>query len=699
MPTPNKNVFYTRDVGAEFHMSMTSSITDEVKQRIDIVEMVNRYTPLKRAGSIYKGQCPFHNERTPSFVVFPNTGTWHCFGACGTGGDVFSFVMRKENLEFREALQLLAKQAGIDLDEREDGQGSRQRAGVFEVNEAATSYFEQLLLHSPAAAAARGYLERRGIDQATTAQFRLGYALESWSGLRDFLLEKGFTLELLVEAGLVKRNEERNSTYDMFRNRVIFPIRDRQGRVLGFGGRVLDDGVPKYLNTGETPVFHKSHIVYGLDLAQRVIRERDQVVIVEGYMDVIAAHQFGFANVVACMGTALTGEQLRQLQHYTDNFVLALDADAAGQAATIRSLNQARQSLMRVRKPVVTPGGVRLEERLGANLFITTMPEGKDPDEVIRRDPARWQAAVAGAKPLVDFYFDIVAAHSDLTSARGKGQAVAELTPLIAELGDEIERQHYSQRLSRLVQIDEMTIAGRVQASARTQQAEAQRQRPGAARGRSGEEVPPPDLLDSGMPAAGAQPAGARKGAAAGDRVDHEDYLLAILISDGSLLVWLAGAADRLQLGAIRSDDWRNVENQEIFRALKRYLGGDEPWDVELFQDALAPQLHGRLARLLAYAALLPQPNVLALREDAMKVLVRMRIDRLQAETATIKYLLDDLQRAGEREAVRELFRLNNQHLRQLSHLQQVITRLPQELQPRSRPTEGLRIVMGGNGK
>ena len=276
---------------------------------------------------------------------------------------------------------------------------------------------------------------------------------------------------------MVKRNEERNSTFDMFRNRVIFPIRDRQGRVIGFGGRVMDDGVPKYLNTSETPVFHKSHVIYGLDLAQRAIRERDQVVIVEGYMDVIAAHQFGFANVVACMGTALTPEQLRQLQRYTDNFVLALDADTAGQQATMRGLNQARQSLVRVRKPVVTPGGVRLEDRLGANLAITTMPEGKDPDDVIRADPQRWQAAVDAAKPLVDFYFDVVASTEDLGSARGKGLAVAELAPLIAELGDEIERQHYVQRLSRLVQVDEITIAGRVQAAARTQQASAERQR------------------------------------------------------------------------------------------------------------------------------------------------------------------------------------------------------------------------------
>ena len=448
---------------------MVGSVTDEVKQRVDIVELISRYTPLKRAGSVYKGNCPFHSERTPSFVVFPHSGTWHCFGACGTGGDVFSFIMRKENLTFREALEVLATQVGVELAPPGGDERGEQRSRLYEANEAAAAYFQHTLAHHAAASEARTYLQRRGIDDETAATFRLGYALPGWSSLRDALLERGFTLDLLLEAGLVKRNEERQSTYDAFRNRVIFPICDRQGRVIGFGGRVLDDSAPKYLNTAETPLFHKSHVVYGLDLAHRTIRERDQVVIVEGYMDVIAAHQHNYTNVVACMGTALTTEQLQQLQRQTNNFVLALDADAAGQQATIRGLNQARQALARVRKPVVTPGGkVQLEERLGANLFITTLPEGRDPDDVIRQDAPLWEQIVAAAKPLVDFYCDVVAHQSDLTSARGKGEAVAELTPLIAELSDDIERQHYIQRLSRMVQIDELTIASRVQASART---------------------------------------------------------------------------------------------------------------------------------------------------------------------------------------------------------------------------------------
>ena len=388
-------------------MTMNENVTDEVKQRLDIVDVVSRYVQLKRNGSVYKGLCPFHSERTPSFVVFPQTGTWRCFGACGTGGDLFSFVMRKENLDFRDALEMLAAEAGIELNKQENI-GDAPRAPLYDVNEIAANYFVHILQHHPGAKQAREYLAQRGIDQATCELFRLGFALDSWSGLRDHLLGQSSSVEVLLEAGLIKQNEERNSTYDMFRGRLIFPIRDRQGRVIGFGGRVLDDSIPKYLNTSETALFHKSHVVYGLDLAHRAIREQDQVVIVEGYMDVIAAHQHGFANVVACMGTALTPEQLRQLQRHTDNFVLALDADAAGQQATVRGLNQARQSLSRVRKPIVMPSGaVRFEERLGANLFITTMPNGKDPDDVIRENPANWSEIVRSAKPLVDFFMHL----------------------------------------------------------------------------------------------------------------------------------------------------------------------------------------------------------------------------------------------------------------------------------------------------
>jgi DNA primase len=673
------------------------SISDEIKQRIDIVELISRYTPLKKAGSTYKGLCPFHSERTPSFVVYPSSGTWHCFGSCGTGGDIFSFLMKKENLDFRDALQTLAQQAGVTLDEGPGDSGQSRRALIYEANSAAAAYYRQILLTHPGAAAAREYLAARGIDAATIETFQLGFSLDQWSALRDHLLAQKVSIDLLLEAGLVKHNEARDSTYDAFRGRVMIPIRDRLGRVIGFGGRVLDGSQPKYLNTAESPVFHKSHVIYGLDMAYQAIRDANKVVIVEGYMDVIAAHQYGFANVVACMGTALTPDQLQQLQRYTSNYVLALDADAAGQQATIRGLNQARQSLARVRKPTVGSGGLRIEERLGAALYIAAMPEGRDPDDVVRQDPHLWQQIIDQAKPLVDFYFTAVVSQIDLSSAREKGAAVAELAPLIAELNDEVERESYVQKLSRMVQIDERTIAGRVQAAARTAHAPTP-ERSGERSSRfgivrrsaskaqvdaesGGGEAP---FVPEASPVAPV--------AAKASRLETEDYLLAHLLREPDLLIWLMTAATNRDLAPLSIQDWQHVENQEIFRALNRFMSSDIQWDVEMFQDTLPGALHGRLAQLMAAGTKLPDSSTEELRADLLKVLVRLRLDRLRERSIQVKFLIDEATQSGDREDSRDLFALNNQMLRDLSHLQTTYYQLSRVLASQGRAEQGAKI-------
>lgn len=741
------------------------SVTDEVKSRVDIVDLVSRYVQLQRSGRTYKACCPFHDERTPSFIVFPDTGTWRCFGACGVGGDAFTFLMKRENLDFKEALQVLAQETGVELSTSQPTQTDRRREQLFDINAAAALYFQDILRNHQAATPARAYLERRGIDRPTEERFQLGFALNSWDALGTFLNSRGYGVDLQVEAGLLKRNEERNSTYDAFRNRLIIPIRDRQGRVIGFGGRVLDDGLPKYLNTSETPLFHKSSVIYGLDLAYKSIRQDEQVVIVEGYMDVIAAHQYGHANVVACMGTALTPEQLRQLQRYTQNFILAMDSDAAGQQATLRGLNQAREALTRVSKPTIAPGGrIRMEQRLGANLRIAAMPVGKDPDELIRRNPDLWQQVVADAQPLVDFYFDVVAAQNDLTSARGKGLTVAELAPLIAELGDDIERQHYIQQLSRLVQVDEQTITNQVSAAARTaiarqhsSQAAQGKPRPASPRrGRPGqsstpdparanglsqpddgpadfpEEFPgefpggmpdempehlldplpgempePPDFADwpgmdepwggtpSPRPASnrGANPVQRpaprptprpRPGQGAGPGVprpilrshQQEDYLLSILLLEPELLIRLAGLTAEKEMIPIRTEDWQDAENQAIFRALKQFIVSDEPWDLELFQDNLTSHLHERLARLITSSARLPDRSLPALEEAALKALLRIRLDRLKTELDAITFMLNEVQRSGDRSASAEYSLSIGRHSRERYHLERVLNEL-----------------------
>lgn len=665
------------------------SVIDEVKQRIDAVELIGRYVELRKAGTTYKGLCPFHNERTPSFIVFPDSGTWHCFGSCGVGGDIFSFLMRRENLEFREALEMLAREAGVTLEAEPDpAQGQRSR--LYDLNDAAATYFQEILRHHVGATPARAYLERRGINAETSARFRLGYALDSWSGLRDFLLTKGWSLEEQLEAGLVKRNEERNSSYDAFRGRVIIPICDRQSRVIGFGGRILGDGQPKYLNTAETPLFHKSQVIFGLDLAREAIRQEDKVVIVEGYMDVIAAHQHGFANVVACMGTSLTSEQLQQLHRFTNNFVLALDADAAGQQATVRGLNQARQSLLRVQKPTVTATGqVRLTERLNANLAIVSMPTGLDPDDVIRHDPQQWQTLVANAQPLVDFYFRFIAEQYDLTSARGKGLAVAEIAPLIAELDDEIERQHYIQRLSREVQIEELTILSRVQAAAKTSKLPTEpTKRRFTERPNPNRQAPDATALSQSALGESSVATGQRPATTKPPVISQEDHLLANLLREPQLLVWLASATDRLEITPLRPEELQSVQNQELLKALKQYImASDEKWDWELLQDSLTSHLHGHLAKLISYGAQLPQRSPADLRLDTVKTLIDIRMQRLRTGARHLTFMQDDALRQGDMQGAKQLAESHNHKFtHELFHLQKSKHSLPRLLSQSGEP-------------
>jgi DNA primase len=305
------------------------SVIDEVKQRLDIVEVIGAYVPLAKAGRNFRAKCPFHSEKNPSFYVYPERQSWHCFGACSTGGDVFSFVMKKENIDFGETLRLLAARVGVTVpDRREPEAGKDEREKLYQANAAAAQYFHNLLLNSPAAKKARSYLENRGIQVETTRNFQLGYSQNSWEGLKKYLKEQGYTEPELATAGLTIEGES-GGTHDRFRNKLMFPIFDSQGRVTGFGARVLDDSLPKYINSPQTPVFDKSGTLYGINLATTAIRHGDTAIIVEGYLDVITAHQNGFSNCVASMGTAITEKQVSTLKKLTRNLVLALDADSA----------------------------------------------------------------------------------------------------------------------------------------------------------------------------------------------------------------------------------------------------------------------------------------------------------------------------------------------------------------------------------
>ena len=688
------------------------SVTEEIKARIDAVDFISRYVPLQRAGRSFKACCPFHQERTPSFVVFPETGTWRCFGACSSGGDILSFLMQKENMDFREALKVLAQEAGVQLPEETDRVEFRGRDVLYELNNKAALFFRNQLHRNQGAQPARDYLQRRGINAEVATQFQLGFAPDSWDALRDHLVEEGYSPDVLHRADLVKHNLERDSYYDSFRNRLIVPIHDRQGRVIGFGGRVLDSSLPKYLNTAETPLFHKSHVVYGLDRAYGAIRQADSVVVVEGYMDVIAAHQFGFENVVACLGTALTEEQLRQLHRYTDNFILALDSDTAGQQATLRGLNQARQALKRKAKPVLTATGrMHVEHRLSANLRITTLPEGRDPDDIIRQSTSSWQELVSTATPLVDYYFGIVTMQYDLDSARGKGEAVAELTPLIAELGDEEEQQHYIQRLSRLVRIEERTIEQRVRVSARElrnppQEGRYRRRftRPQGGQAAEGGESQPdsdfapeeeaagPDLVADGK-ANGEAPSSPPDLAAIVPEAQLEVFLLALLIDEPDLLIWMAEKSQELEIAPLSGTDFQQIEYREIFGALRRFIASDELWDIGAFQETLSPTYHPVLMQLTTQIEAMPDREQGVIQNALLKLLIRLRYGRLRENLSAMQFLLHDAQENENREAILEFSSIINANRRDRHHLEHVMARSIQVSYGVTRVESGIAIA------
>jgi DNA primase len=433
------------------------SLAEEVKQRIDLVDLISESVSLQKTGRNFKANCPFHNEKTPSFVVFPDRQYWQCFGACSEGGDAFTFLQKREGLDFRAALRVLAQRAGVELRSpdapaKEDSRLDRLRSA----NEAAATYYHSLLMQSAAAEETRGYLATRGLDDHTIRDFQLGFA-PGRGALLDHLSTRSYSSAELLEAGLCVEGE--NGVYDRFHDRLMFPIRDERGRVCGMGGRTLVGDAAKYLNTPQTAIFDKSGLLYALDKARHAIRKADRAVVVEGYMDVIAAHQFGYSNVVAEMGTALTEKQVGIIKRFTRNLYLALDADAAGTEATLRGIEVAAEAADQDVTPVITPAGyVRLQEQSATDIRIITIPEGKDPDELIRRDPARWEALVAEARPVIDHLLAELPRRFDLADPRRSAEAVRQVTPALMALADPIVLDTYVQRLARLVHVDESAV-------------------------------------------------------------------------------------------------------------------------------------------------------------------------------------------------------------------------------------------------
>jgi len=439
-----------------------------VKQRADIVDIIGRATPLQRSGRTFKACCPFHQEKTPSFVVNPERQTWHCFGACSTGGDVFQFLMRRDNLSFGEALRQLATEVGVQLTAG-DGGPREDYSRLVEANEAAAQLFHHALLNAPEGAAARAYVEQRGLDPETLTSFQIGYALDSWDALRGHLVARDFSAEELVQAGLLIDGER--SPYDRFRDRLIFPIRDERGRCIGFGGRVLGDGVPKYLNTPQTSLFDKSGTLYALDHARDPIRQAGVAIVVEGYMDVIAAHQHGIRNVVATLGTALTERHVQVLKRYARQVKLAMDADAAGIEAAMRGddvVRRAGESDPDAPSAAIVDwtGLVRTHATAPIDVRAFKVSVGKDPDDAIRADAAVFLRDAEGAQPLFEFRLQHELAKVDRSDPRAMLELADRLLPSVAAVTDRAVQAQYLSRLSAVTGAREEDLATRARPGA-----------------------------------------------------------------------------------------------------------------------------------------------------------------------------------------------------------------------------------------
>ena len=442
------------------------STVEDIKNQVDIVDLVSETVNLRRTGKNYIGFCPFHeNTRTPSFVVFPDSGTWRCFGQCSEGGDIFSYVMKRDGCDFQTALETLAKKAGVELKPyAKDDEARDEKKRLYELMNEAVEYFHNNLTQHPAGKAALAFLtEKRGLKPETIEKFRLGYALASWDGLTQHLLGKGYSRQELIDTGVVSEQRDEKGEvipngrfYDRFRNRVMIPIGDSRGNWIAFGARILDPkDQPKFLNSPQTVLFDKGKTLFGLSAARPAIRERDQVVLVEGYMDVIVLHQAGFENVVCPMGTALTDFQAKMLMRQTRHIVLALDGDAAGYHAAERDID-----IIRGASGPVPDGGalLRQERRLGVDIRVATLPEGLDPDEVVLENRDAWSDMIAGAKPIVLYMMECLARGRDLSDGKTRSEIAGRVMALIAEVPDAIERETYRQRLAAFLGIDESLL-------------------------------------------------------------------------------------------------------------------------------------------------------------------------------------------------------------------------------------------------
>ncbi|MBI3944259.1 MAG: DNA primase [Chloroflexi bacterium] len=601
------------------------SVVDEVKMRLDIVDVVSAYVPsLKKAGKTYKANCPFHSEKTPSFVVNPERGTWHCFGACSTGGDMFTFVQRIENVDFPEALRILAQRAGVELTPRSAAvrEEEEEKVRLRSLLSAAAEYYHTLLLRNSMAGQARDYLQKRGITANSVERFYLGYAPDSWDQTSKFLLDKGCSIRDLVAVGLVIERDDKSGTYDRFRGRLMFPIRDINGQTVGFGGRVLDQGVPKYLNSPQTSLFDKSHLLYALDLAREQIRRAETAVIVEGYVDALVAHQYDFANVVASLGTALTEEQVQLVKRFAKRVVLALDADKAGDAATWRGLEVIRDVVDEKVIPIPTWRGlVRYQGRSALDIRVARLPEDKDPDEVIRENRTAWDELIRDAQPIADFALETLIRDLDLNKGKDKATAVRRVLPLLADIVDPIERSHYIQRLAHLVRVDERVIESEFTRLGRK---------------------------DGMRQVQGNKPMAGPDSEAPWFEPELEEHCLARLLAEPSSLDIVQRALGEIGTAGLNSGDFELAQNRSLFAEIPTGI-------FSLPEDPFRVHILDRLNTIRAQLEHEPRVTRLDQMRATIEVALRLRARNLSRQAEELRLLMEEASQEDDQEAASRL--------------------------------------------
>ena len=607
------------------------STIDEVKSKIDIVDLVSEAgVKLRHAGRNYTGFCPFHdNKHTPAFVVWPESGTWRCFGQCNEGGDIFKFVMKREGLDFKDALQKLADRAGVKVEsfaaEKPEVKEAHEHLRVL-LEDSIVYYRTQLFNNKEIL----GYLhEKRGLTDATIETFGLGYAPHGYDNLLKHFLPKGYSEKDLIDAGMLSvrdAEDERNSqhvtrSFDRFRNRIMIPIRDEQGKMAGFGARIVDPtDIPKFLNSPETPIFTKGKILYGLDRARKPIRAADQAVIVEGYLDVIALHQAGYENVVSPMGTALTEDQLRLLKKLSRRIVLALDPDTAGQKAVLRGLDAARSAMDREGEFGFDARGLlRNEARLQADLRVASMPDGLDPDELVARDKEEWKRLIENAKPIVTHVMDSLAVGQNLNDAKVKNQIAAQVIPLIEDLPNALERDTYRQALARMLRVDERSLMStQVQGSVMRRK--------------------PRTVIQKMQPD--------RSIMAVNPNLKIESYCLGVLLRKPDLLYRLDKSFQEFGLSPLAAEDFEYTDHQLLFGVVRLAVEQDENDHHQYVTSHLPETISDLSKELLAQTEKLEVVDDKVL-EDLLARFIDLRRANAMVNNIQLRFLQDEDQQQG----------------------------------------------------